>query len=447
MPHDAGRPMTLVRLRWLAIIAPVLVLAAVWLMLHSGLEALHDFPGVLLLLGLLAVAVALFAFGIFSTIERLEGRIVRQNVELERANRELAALLAVGRAASSSLELEAVVEAALDAARSVAGADAAEVWLAAGAGELELVGVRGAGPGRRGERIADDGAGARAQRMAEGGLPSSSLVPLTHRGERLGALVVAAQAAGRLRAEHEIRLLEGIAERVAPAIAIARLHEGAIDAAVVDERLRLARELHDGLAQVLGYINTQTLAVRKLLSSGRPDEAQEELAAMQAAARDVYADIREAILGLRVALPRDGFIPGIGRYVEGYGAMAGAEVRLETHGDLDGLALAPSAEIQVVRIIQEALANIRKHAGAAHARVRMRLEDGTLVVEVSDDGRGFDPGATPASGWPRFGLQTMRERAVAVGGTFDVASRPGAGTTVRVSVPTRHEAADARPAR
>jgi signal transduction histidine kinase len=197
---------------------------------------------------------------------------------------------------------------------------------------------------------------------------------------------------------------------------------------------------------VLGYINTQTLAVKKLLSSGRTEAAREELAAMEAAARDVYGDIREAILGLRVALPREGLVAGISQYVDGYRAMSGAEVELETRGELDGVTLTPSAEIQLARIVQEALSNMRKHAGAAHGRIVLIAEDGILEVSVSDDGRGFDPGATTARGWPRFGLQTMRERALAVGGRLEISSSPGQGTTVRVRIPIESEVAHARPA-
>lgn len=448
--------MTLSRLKWVAVVAPVVALALLWLLLHTALEALHDFPEIIAPLGALALGILLFAFGVFSFIERLEQRILLQNAELERRNRELAALLTVGRAASSTLELGVMLDAAMDATLEVTGADAAEVWLATGEGEFELVRQRvlpaedppaGIGEGeelarlavRRGAAIVarrlPEEARTLGERMAERGFSGFCALPLSHQGASLGVLVVASRADDRRLGDEGIRLLEGIGELVAPAITIARLHERVLDGAVVDERLRLARELHDGLAQVLGYINTQTLAVRKLLSSGRTDEARQELVAMEEAARNVYGDIREAILELRVALPREGLEASIRHYLEGYGAMGGAEIDLEMRGDLDELALSPSAEIQLVRIIQEALNNIRKHAGAAHGRIRLSAGDDALEVEVSDDGRGFDLGATTASGWPRFGLQTMRERALAVGGRFEVTSSPGRGTTVAVRIP------------
>jgi signal transduction histidine kinase len=458
--------MTLGRLKWVAVVAPVLALAILWVLLHTVLEPLDAFPQALGLLGLLAAGVLLFATVVFSFIERLERRILDQNAELEQRNRELAAMLRVGRAAYTSLDLDTMLDAAMDATLSVTGADAVEVWLANGAGDLALVGHRGPtrdeivriGAGealsrlaaRRGAAIVShdlpEEARGLADEMAGRGLPGFCVLPLSHRDETLGALLVASRAPERLRAQHEIRLLEGIGERVAPAIAIARLHERVLDGAVVDERLRLAHELHDGLAQVLGYINTQTLAVRKLLSAGRTEAAREELAAMEAAARDVYGDIREAILGLRVALPREGLVAGVRQYVDGYRAMTGADISIETRGELDDVVLTSSAEIQLVRIVQEALSNMRKHAGAAHGRILVSAEDGVLEVSVSDDGRGFDPGATTARGWPRFGLQTMRERALAVGGLLEIDSSPGRGTTVSVRIPVESEVAHARAA-
>ncbi|HEX4930941.1 MAG TPA: ATP-binding protein, partial [Gaiellaceae bacterium] len=87
------------------------------------------------------------------------------------------------------------------------------------------------------------------------------------------------------------------------------------------------------------------------------------------------------------------------------------------------------------RIVQEALSNVRKHAGASSVTVRLAADDGSLVLDVVDDGRGFDPEATVRTGWPRLGLQTMRERAESVGGTFALDAAPGGGTRLRVRVP------------
>jgi signal transduction histidine kinase len=202
---------------------------------------------------------------------------------------------------------------------------------------------------------------------------------------------------------------------------------------VLEERERIARELHDGLAQVLGYINTQTLAVKMLLESGRIGAATSELDAMGAASRAVYGDVREAIVGLRTA-PK-GLVPTIREYLGRLPRMTGSEIDLRVAGDAEEIALAPSTEIQVVRIVQEALSNVRKHAGASHVEVIVEADEDEIGVEIVDDGHGFDPLLLERTGWPRLGLQTMRERAQAIGGTFDVVSAPGRGTRVAVRAP------------
>lgn len=450
--------MTLGRLKWLAIVAPIGFLAAMWSLLHTALFGLHDYPGVLIVLGTTIGGVALFAFAVFAVVTRLEQRIVVQNRELEQRAQELEAVLTVGRAASSSLELGELLDAAMDAILQVAKADAAEVWLRSEPQELLLTRHRGA----------DEDAFAERTRLAYGeGLPGLTAasaapvvvhdlpsddrfvrprilergfltycgLPLRHRGEIVGVLGVASKDSAKLSSDRELRLLAGIGEAVALAIANARLHERVLDGAVLEERVRIARELHDGLAQVLGYINTQTLAVKRLLATGRTDEARHHLDAMQGAARNVYRDVREAILGLRLSLPRQGLVPALSTYLEEYGSMSGLRLTLEAGDEVERLELQPEVEIQLVRIVQEALANVRKHARAAHAAVRLSLNAGVLTIEVADDGVGFEREQEPRTGWPRFGLQTMRERAQAVGGRFDVTSTLGRGTRVTVTLP------------
>ena len=231
----------------------------------------------------------------------------------------------------------------------------------------------------------------------------------------------------------ERRVLEGIGEQIALGVENARLHEQVLDRAVLEERERIARELHDGLAQVLGYINTQTQAVKKLLESRKIGEATSELDAMGAVSREVYADVREAIVGLRTA-PK-GLVPTIRGYLSRLPRMDGCEIELRVEDGAEGVALVPSTEIQLVRIVQEALSNVRKHAAASHVEVIVEADEEAVGVEIVDDGHGFDPLLLDRTGWPRLGLQTMRERAQAIGGDFDVVSGPGEGTRVVVHVP------------
>ena len=462
--------MTLTRLRWLAIAAPVAFLTVLYALVHTVLGNLHDFPGLLVLFVWAAIGIALFSFSVFSIVKRLERRVVDQNRELEQRNRELAALLAVGRASSASLELQEIVEQAMAAILDVTSAEATEVWVRVD-DELELVGHTGVASDAFAQRTSlavGEGlpglAAARGEavvvheltrderfvrpRVKAAGFETYCALPLRHRGETVGVLGVAARDPRKLCTDDELRLLEGVGERLGTAIANARLHNRVLDGAVIEERVRIARELHDGLAQVLGYINTQTLAVRRLLAAGDVGAAQEQLAAMERAAQRVYIDIREAIVGLRTSTARSaGLGPSLVEYVAEFARMSAIAARVDADPQTADVVLAPSTEIQLVRIVQEALSNVRKHARAEHAWVRLTVEDGQLLVEVEDDGRGFDPDAPAPTGWPRFGLQTMRERAAAVGGRLELDAGLGRGTSLRVMVPTRREAPDARAAR
>ncbi|MBI4277713.1 MAG: histidine kinase, partial [Armatimonadetes bacterium] len=131
-------------------------------------------------------------------------------------------------------------------------------------------------------------------------------------------------------------------------------------------------------------------------------------------------------------------MPAVGQYLHQYSLQSGIHVDLVTPGR-DTPRLSPLVEIQLLRIIQEALANVRKHASASRAAVRFDTEGGFLVATIEDDGRGIDNGQQALGRGPRFGLQTMRERAESVGGTFTVESAPGHGTTVIVKVPLSAE--------
>jgi signal transduction histidine kinase len=462
--------MTLSRLKWIAILGPLVLLSGVWALIHTEFYDLHDFPGVLVLFAVAAAGIAIFSFSVFELVSRLEAQILEQNRELERRNEELAALLAVGRAASSSFELDDVLAEGMDATLAVTSADAAELWLMTD-GELVLAGHRGASAAEFAERtrlrVGEGLPGLAAERgeptlasdlpsdprflrgnVKTAGFRTYCAVPLQHRGETVGVLGVAARDPRNVCADDQLRLLRGIGERLAAAIENAQLHTRVLDGAVIDERVRIARELHDGLAQVLTYITAQTLAVRKLVADGRTEDAQRQLGAMADAVKSVYADVREEILGLRASSNGPArLVPTLRRYVEDYGRLASLSVRLEADSEAESLDLPGSVEIQLMRIAQEALRNIRKHAQAEHATVRIVVDDGHLDLEVMDDGRGFDAGDTACTGWPRFGLQTMHERAAALGGSFEVASVPGAGTTISVEVPLAMEVGNARVAR
>ena len=458
----ATEVVSLARLKWFAIVLPFAALVVLVLLLRSSLhDWLHESPGFLFLGAFFAVCVFAFASVIFALIEDLEARVLDQNRELsqllartDQQNAELSALLTVGRASASSVDLPTMLDQALDAIVAVTPAEAAELWLVEG-GSLTLERFRGAGGDAFesrprvlfGEGL--PGAAVQATSMivvhdrstdprfehhevAALGLETFCALPLLRPTGAIGVLAVAARGEAAFESPGERRVLEGIGERVALAIENARLQAQVLDRAVLEERERIARELHDGLAQVLGYINTQTQAVKKLLETRRIGEATSELDAMGAVSREVYADVREAIVGLRAAPA--GLVPALRDYLSRLPRMSGCEIELRVAPDGETIALAPATEIQVVRIVQEALSNVRKHARASHVEVIVGTDAEAVSVDVVDDGQGCDPLLLDRTGWPRLGLQTMRERAQAIGGAFDVVSAPGEGTRIAVHV-------------
>jgi signal transduction histidine kinase len=206
--------------------------------------------------------------------------------------------------------------------------------------------------------------------------------------------------------------------------------------ATLRERDRVARELHDSLGQVLGYAKMQAQAARGLLARQEWRQADEHLAQLVAVAQDAHADVREYILGARAAGASEAeFLPSLEDYLHRFRSAYGIDATLETPTELAGRALEPMVGAQLIRIIQETLTNVRKHARARAVRVSLSLEEGKARAVVQDDGQGFDPAQLAAAEANTFGLRFMRERADEVGGTVEVRPVPGRGTRVVITVP------------
>jgi signal transduction histidine kinase len=210
--------------------------------------------------------------------------------------------------------------------------------------------------------------------------------------------------------------------------------------ATTEERERIAREMHDSLAQVLGYVNTKAQAAQELIEQGRGDRAAEQISQLAAAARDAYVDVREGILGLRASTePVRPFLEALGAYLDRWQDQSGISVDYNVP-PLDRLPITSFAELQLLRIVQEALTNVRKHARATRVIVRLAGSETAVTIEITDNGLGFDPQAPGQLEFPRFGLATMRERAEAVGGRLHLTTAPGAGTTLTVTLPHERHA-------
>ena len=210
--------------------------------------------------------------------------------------------------------------------------------------------------------------------------------------------------------------------------------------AIVEERERIARELHDGLAQLLGYVNTKAMAVRLMLMNHQTEAADRNLLQLEEAARGLFVDVREAILGLKMAgEDSSGFVEKFEDFTHEFSVLSDVPVDLAIDDDIENLSLSAEAELQLLRIAQESLTNVRKHALASNAEVRLYVNDGALLLTVSDNGKGFDPDHVRNGNRRHFGLSTMSERAEAIGADFVLDSKPSAGTRVTVRLPLKEE--------
>jgi signal transduction histidine kinase len=205
--------------------------------------------------------------------------------------------------------------------------------------------------------------------------------------------------------------------------------------AIIEERERIAREMHDGLAQLLGYVNTKAMAVRIALKNGDSTLAQTNLEQLEEASRQLFTDVRENILGLKTTSTTDLDLNKIiTDYADQYYRMSGIKVDVTTSDDVEHINLPAEAELQLIRIMQEALANVRKHAQSENAWIDLSISNGSLHVTIGDQGVGFDIKKTPSGRGPHFGLATMRERAQSIGAVLKIDSRLGEGTRVEVII-------------
>jgi signal transduction histidine kinase len=270
----------------------------------------------------------------------------------------------------------------------------------------------------------------------EPGAKSSVVMPLLVKGKVVamaGAFIV---RDNRRFTEEEIALAQGIGNVLGLVIRNAQLYEQSKLLVVMEERARLAREIHDGVAQTLGALQLKASELEDSLSKEQVGESRGHLSELQSIISRAYGDVREAMFGLRAILePGTGLMAALRQYLVHYRAQYGVEVRLEVDENepatLDG-----ETKAQAMRILQEALSNVRRHARTDKATLRIERHDDGVCLSVVDEGQGFDPGLFDGLDDGRhLGLRTMRERAESVGGTLTVESLPGQGTTVVLELP------------
>jgi signal transduction histidine kinase len=239
--------------------------------------------------------------------------------------------------------------------------------------------------------------------------------------------------------DDEQGLLETIVNEIAEAIISARRRsreERAIyelERAIVEERARIARDIHDGLAQSLAFLRMRVDLWQDWIE-GDPQRLHTELADLKHTLREQIRELRRAIFALRpVQFDELGFVGGLRRYIMEFADQQG----WEAHIDLTGAPLSLSLELEAVcfRIVQEALNNAAKHAAASVVEVTIDQIDNGMRLMIRDNGRGFEPGCLSELAAEHVGLRHMYERLAAFRGQLTPLSRPGAGTELRVWIP------------
>jgi PAS domain S-box-containing protein len=204
---------------------------------------------------------------------------------------------------------------------------------------------------------------------------------------------------------------------------------------VLRERERLARELHDSVGQVLGYSTIQIETIRRMLATGQLQEADDSLARLSQVIMEANTEVRGFIYEVKATLLfKDGFFATLQQYLSRFEGNSQIRTEVRNPDRLSEEELDLTAGVQLFRVIQEALANVRKHAKAGKVTITFQKEERRIRILVADDGVGFDPGSVPP-GQSSFGLEVMRERAGQIGGEIRIDAAPGRGTTVMITIP------------
>jgi len=388
---------------------------------------------------------------------RLYRQVQDREGELAARNRELELVNSLSTAVSTAIELEPLLQGILDRVVALFHAQAGEVFLRA---EEENVFVpvihRGmaeeafwaASQFRVGEgfvgRVAETGKAIWTTNLAEAGEPrflrqavieagfgSLVSVPLKARAQVVGVMSLAFLGERPLRVE-EIGLLEAIGAGVGVAVENARLYRQARRIAVLEERERIAMDLHDGIIQSI-YAVGLTLDTAKIMLQSAPGESETAMREAIQRLNSVIRDIRAYILDLQPSrVPLDDLAEGLARLANEFRANTLIEAELRADDGL-GRSLDSVVRSAMFHISQEALANIAKHARASRVWISLRSEDGEVVLQVIDNGQGFDASATPAL--LGHGLSNIVERGHAIGANVEIASSLGDGTTVTIRLP------------
>ncbi len=257
------------------------------------------------------------------------------------------------------------------------------------------------------------------------------VAPLRSEAGWLGSLVLWTDPGSKISAR-QVRIVESVATQASLLIENHLLFQKVEYKASLEERSRLAREIHDGLSQTLGYLKLRMAQTIGWQEAGREEAVRKSLLDIEDQLQQAYIDAREAIDGLRMDPREASFSSWLESLYQEFSEASQIQVVAEATPELN---LSPVANAQLLRIIQEALGNVRKHAMASKVWITWNQDQHWLTLRVRDDGCGFDPEQLPIIS--HHGLRIMKERAELIGADFQLSSRPGGGTQIEVRLPLK----------
>ncbi len=368
----------------------------------------------------------------------------------------------LGTKISSSLILSEVLEAVAESAKTILNTDIGvvglyqetcqeiKIWSANGEGSKKLEGlIINLDENRIGRRLFEgeiisgkldqsNSTNSDQQRCLDLEEFASYLVIPLHLGEKFLGMIGVLSRQSRQFSRSDNQLLKQLGYHVFVSIENARLHQQLRYGAALEEQNRLARELHDNLAQAMGYIKIKAIMSNDMLVKQDYEKAQSHLGELINTTSVLYTDIRESIFNLRNTDSDQGdFFSALQEYLTEYQQYYGLDVRL-TVDDTSSIEFSPEVGNQLIRIIQEALSNVRRHACAHRVWVQFWQDQGEINVSIEDDGIGFDLDviATRDHSKQSYGLQIMEERVQYINGKLKIESEPGKGTKLFLQIPS-----------
>ena len=374
-------------------------------------------------------------------------------MKVSQRTKELSALLDISTELSASLEVDTILNSVVDTALELLEGEASVICLlnsttqnlfvASAAGPPSALKQHQAEiqPGLLTEVFKDgknfvDGACRDCPMFAEEYLEEVVVSPLRVNQSPIGAVCVADVHDGR-KNEDTGRILSFLANSAAQSIENARKLNQSQIAATLAERERMAAEMHDGLAQTLGFLNLKLDQALVSLETDENKKTKHELKLMKPAIQSAYNTVRGWLVGLSDSgLSRNNFKTQLQECIHNFEQKSGLTVKTS----MDDMTLAgvfEDEQIQLIRIVQEGLANILKHADAKHVEVILEKKGKTINLKIWDDGKGFDPkgAGDEENGHSKLGLKIMRGRAERVGGALTIRSLPGEGTEITARIP------------